>query len=71
VRDVAEKTCKGRVLLTLEGGYNPEGLREGVRSVLNAFSGPPKPVSAPASSAAERVIQTVISRQKKYWKNLI
>ena len=43
VRDIAEKTCGGKVLLTLEGGYNPDGLREGVRAVLNAFSNPFKP----------------------------
>jgi acetoin utilization deacetylase AcuC-like enzyme len=70
VRTIAEKTCGGKVLITLEGGYNPEGLREGVRAVLNAFIGAPQPIHAPAAPAAERVIQAVISHQKKYWKCL-
>jgi acetoin utilization deacetylase AcuC-like enzyme len=70
VRDIAEQTCGGKVLLTLEGGYNPEGLREGVRAVLKAFTGPLKPVQGPSAPAAERVISTVISYHKKYWKSL-
>jgi acetoin utilization deacetylase AcuC-like enzyme len=70
VRDIAEKTCGGKVLITLEGGYNPDGLREGVREVLKAFQGPRKPVPSHAAPTAERVIQTIISHQKKYWKGL-
>src|SRR5574341_476657 len=70
VREIADQTCDGKVLLTLEGGYNPEGLREGVRAVLQAFINPPvepSPVSAPA---AERVIDRIMAIQKKYWKSL-
>ena len=70
VRDIAEQTCGGKVLITLEGGYNPEGLKEGVRAVLQAFIQPPAtppPVSAPA---AERVIDTIMAIQRKYWKSL-
>ena len=70
VRDIAEKTCDGKVLITLEGGYNPDGLREGVREVLKAFQGPHKSVPSHTAPTAERVIQTIISHQKKYWKNL-
>ncbi len=70
VRDIAEKTCQGKVVIALEGGYHPDGLREGVRAVLNAFLGPLHTVNIPASPAAEQVIKNVISRQKKYWKSL-
>ena len=52
VRDIAGQTCGGRVIITLEGGYNPDGLREGVRAVLQAFlnqSAPPVPPPAPAA----------------------
>ncbi|MGE5174095.1 MAG: histone deacetylase [Betaproteobacteria bacterium] len=70
VRDIAEQTCGGKVLLTLEGGYNPEGLREGVRSVLQAFTKPHTTVPVPVAPAAERVIQNIISRHKKYWNSL-
>lgn len=70
VREIAEATCGGKVLLTLEGGYNPSGLRDGVRAVLNAFSKPLQATTVPAAPLADRVIQNIISIQKKYWKNL-
>jgi acetoin utilization deacetylase AcuC-like enzyme len=70
VRDIAEKTCGGRVLLTLEGGYNPEGLHEGVRAVLRSFIQPMERHAPSPTPAAERVINTIISIHKKYWKSL-
>jgi acetoin utilization deacetylase AcuC-like enzyme len=70
IRDIAEQTCGGRVLITLEGGYNPEGLREGVRAVLNAFAQPRAAADIPAAPAAGRVIQTIISHHKTYWESL-
>ncbi len=70
VRDIAEKTCNGKVLLTLEGGYNPNGLREGVRAVLNAFIDPLQAVTVPPAPNADPIIQKVLSIQKKYWKSL-
>ena len=70
VRDIAEQTCGGKVLLALEGGYNPQGLREGVRSVLNAFLKPHKPVHPSPAPLANRVIQNIIAQQKKYWESL-
>jgi acetoin utilization deacetylase AcuC-like enzyme len=70
IRDIAAKTCNGKVLLALEGGYNPEGLREGVSSVLQAFINPPGTVTVPPAPAADRVIQKIISQHKKYWKSL-
>ncbi len=70
VRAIAEQTCAGKVLLTLEGGYHPEGLREGVRAVINAFIGARHTVHVPAAPEAARVIQKIISHQKKYWKSL-
>jgi acetoin utilization deacetylase AcuC-like enzyme len=70
VREIADATCGGKVLLTLEGGYNPDGLREGVRSVLQALTGPRWTVPVIDAPAAESVIQTIKSHQKKYWKSL-
>jgi len=70
VRNIADQSCEGKVLMTLEGGYNPDGLREGVRAVLKAFLDPPRTVTIPAAPAAEPVIRNIISHQKKYWKSL-
>lgn len=70
VREIAEQTCSGRVLLSLEGGYNPDGLREGTGAVLNAFSKSLQTVTSPAAPAADRIIRSIVSHQKKYWKSL-
>lgn len=71
VRDIARDVCGGKVLITLEGGYNPEGLRSGVRSVIRALLGrdPPSSGAAPDPSA-EQVVQRIISVQKRHWKSL-
>jgi acetoin utilization deacetylase AcuC-like enzyme len=70
VRGIAEQTCGGKVLITLEGGYNPEGLREGVRAVLQAFLQPHQSMVVPAAPAADRVLRAIISHHKKHWTSL-
>jgi acetoin utilization deacetylase AcuC-like enzyme len=71
VKDIAGQTCSGKVLLTLEGGYNPQGLRDGVRAVLLAMqSSEPFPAQVHSTPAAEQVIERIIKIQKKYWKIL-
>ena len=70
VREIADAACGGKVLLTLEGGYDPDGLRDGVRSVLQALSGPRWTVPVIEAPSAERVIGSIIARQKNYWKRL-
>jgi acetoin utilization deacetylase AcuC-like enzyme len=70
IRAIADAACGGKMLITLEGGYNPDGLREGVRSVLQALNGPVWTVPVMGSPAAEKVIRSIIARQKNYWKSL-
>jgi acetoin utilization deacetylase AcuC-like enzyme len=71
VRDIAEQTCGGNALLTLEGGYSPEGLRNGVRAVLQALLGRPAPAPKNAPSAGiDSVIERIVGIHKKYWKSL-
>ncbi len=71
VQDIARQACDGKVLMTLEGGYNPEGLRNGVRAVLQTLIGRPAPVPENAPSAdADEVIGRIISVHRNYWKGL-
>ncbi len=37
--DIARLTCDGKLLLTLEGGYNLQGLRDSVKAVLKELRG--------------------------------
>lgn len=59
-----------RILFTLEGGYDLQGLREGVKQVLFQLSGEAKKpeIEEKVSSAAERELKPVFETQRKYWK---
>ncbi len=71
VQDIAQETCPGRIVITLEGGYNPEGLRNGVRAVLLTLLGERNPPAALTQSpAAEQVIERIVKVHRKYWKSL-
>jgi len=71
VQDIARRTCDGKVLITLEGGYNPEGLRNGVRAVLQTLLGRPAPAPKNAPSAGvDGVMERIVGVHKKYWKSL-
>jgi acetoin utilization deacetylase AcuC-like enzyme len=71
VKSIADDTCSGKVLLTLEGGYSPDGLRDGVGAVLQSLMGKPyQPNEINASPAAEQVIRQIMAVQNKYWKSL-
>lgn len=71
VKDIADACCGGRVLLSLEGGYDPQGLRDGVRSVLQALLGSQAPlVWKTPVKAAELVIKGIINEHKQFWKCL-
>jgi acetoin utilization deacetylase AcuC-like enzyme len=38
LKELAEEVCEGRLLFTLEGGYNLAGLRDGVMAVLGELN---------------------------------
>ena len=39
VKDLADEFCEGRLILTLEGGYSLQGLRDGVLASLGELAG--------------------------------
>ena len=74
--DLAGEVCEGRLLVALEGGYNLQGLRDGVLAVLGELSGdsrcPGKVdeeiLQAIVDSDREvAVIEQVRSVAKRYW----
>ncbi len=71
VKDIAQETCPGRILITLEGGYNPNGLRNGVRAVLLTLLGEQSlPGVLSPSPETVRVIEKITKIHRKYWKSL-
>lgn len=73
IKEVAEESCGGRIVLVLEGGYNLSALKEGISNVLLALLGQwsePRIEHPPANGYISGVINDVLSIQKPYWKLL-
>lgn len=78
VRQLAEEVCRGRLLVTLEGGYNLHGMRDGSLAVLTALRGEKLAPGLPdfegkGGTAQTRkeipwYLQQAISLAKSYWK---
>jgi acetoin utilization deacetylase AcuC-like enzyme len=68
--DIAHQFSKDRILFTLEGGYDLQGLRQGVKQVLFHLGGKGEKIEAETkiSSGTERELAPVFETQKKYWK---
>lgn len=69
---LAGEFSQKRVLVVLEGGYDLQGLQDGVEQVLYQLAGKaPRPAIEPGASAAtEQELAPVIAKQKTYWKSI-
>lgn len=67
--DIADASCGGRLVMTLEGGYNIEGQRLGVKRVLQEMCDKARANTAtPAPGRKEDpLIDRVIAQIKPYW----
>jgi acetoin utilization deacetylase AcuC-like enzyme len=77
---LAEEFCGGKILIALEGGYNLDGLREGVFAVMSELVGEKLDTPFPTfldketeqQLRAERSLHPAIERvrdvAKNYWK---
>lgn len=72
--DIADQSCQGRVVFALEGGYDLEGLKESVKSVLKELRGESilgegemnfEDVSSPS---IDSVIDRVAGVHKGFWE---
>ena len=76
--ELADESCSGRVILTLEGGYDLEALRESVERVLSCLSFyeptkeslPPSPPLADLHPQAAQTLKAVVAAHRKYWPDL-
>jgi acetoin utilization deacetylase AcuC-like enzyme len=72
---MASACCSGRVVMTLEGGYNVEGQRDSVREVLKEMAGLALTEIQGLAAGADRQFLDVILRcvrevHQSHWKNL-
>ena len=75
ILDIAEACSDGKLLITLEGGYNLGGLRDGVRSVIKQLSGQDAADEEllgrnldSIGRTADNTITRAVGIQKEYWK---
>jgi acetoin utilization deacetylase AcuC-like enzyme len=71
--DIARESCDGKLVLTLEGGYNLEGLRNSVKAVLKELRGESTIGDRDWSGQEDQrklapVLEKAKSIQGKYWK---
>lgn len=67
--DLAGEICDGRLVATLEGGYNLTGLAGGVMAVLEVFAGAATGANASIGDGAKpKIIEQVRNIAKRYWK---
>jgi len=75
IMDIADECCAGKLVLTLEGGYDLYGERDSVKEVLKELAGlnSTNP-TALARSAMQEMVDSVVARVKSvhgpYWKSL-
>ena len=68
VKEMAEESAQGKILLTLEGGYSLTGLSEGVAQVLKILAGEKKP--RPSASPSPRIKELISEARQffgRYW----
>jgi len=72
ILDLAAEFSQKRLLCALEGGYDLQGLQDGVEHVLYQLAGETsKPAIEPTlSSATEKELAPVMEMQKKYWSSI-
>lgn len=75
VMDIAGECCAGKLVLTLEGGYDLKGERDSVKEVLKELADLTKSnPAALAASAMQEMVDTVVARVKSvhgpHWKML-
>jgi len=79
MRSLADELCHGRILVTLEGGYNLTGMRDGALAVLAELRG--ANILQQGASLADdselagsavpcSPLDQALAMQKNYWKSL-
>jgi acetoin utilization deacetylase AcuC-like enzyme len=73
IMQMAKESCGGKVIITLEGGYNLQGLRDSVKAVLKELAGLSETNTTELlgnadQRALDHVTKQVIDVQRQYWK---
>jgi len=67
--ELADRCCQGRVLMSLEGGYDLEALRGSAVAVVRQLQGSDPPPPEPPGGEA-RLWEHALRVQRRYWRGL-
>ena len=75
ILNTARQCCDGKVVFTLEGGYDLAGLRDSVKDVLKEMAGLSETSYEDMASKADpetlgQAVNPVVQVHSRYWKNL-
>lgn len=75
IMEIAKTCCGGKVVITLEGGYNLEGLRSSVKAVLKELTGLSEAhlediVSQANHNKLDNIMKNVFQVHGRFWKGL-
>ncbi len=73
--DITRECCSGRLVITLEGGYNLQGLSDGVKAVLSEMAGLTHTdtraiVDRGVPQYLRDIVKKSVEAHGKYWKGL-
>jgi acetoin utilization deacetylase AcuC-like enzyme len=68
VRDLADRLAGGRLALTLEGGYDLDGLSSSVRACVDVLAGATPPAPKPATPRVQAALREAREAQRRFWK---
>lgn len=73
--DIADACCRGRVVMTLEGGYDLDGLSSSVKAVIREMAGvsdllPEYALTRSEEERVERIVATAARVHRRFWKGL-
>ena len=75
IMDIADQCCGGKVVITLEGGYDLGGLRDSVKAVLRELADRSRTnyedmISRADQGKLEHTVNQVLQIHGQYWKSL-
>jgi acetoin utilization deacetylase AcuC-like enzyme len=74
IMDMAQSNCQRKLVITLEGGYHLNGLRDSMKSTLKELMGESIPSSSRREgkklSSTEKIIEKVRGIHKDFWSSL-
>jgi len=74
IMDMAQSNCQGRLVITLEGGYHLNGLRDSVKATLRELIGESILSGSKREgrklSSTEKIIEKVKEVHKAFWSSL-